>query len=82
MSQEPSDQVPNGQPKPLPNDFDLALLEPDIDPETGIDLSLIRLNLQRTPWERILANNDVINFGEGLRAAVEKHYGTLKPTKD
>lgn len=47
-------------------------LRPEIDPETGIDLSLIDENLKLTPWERLLANNDVINFVEGARAALRE----------
>ena len=29
-------------------------------------------SLTMTPWERILANDDMINFGDSLRAAMEK----------
>lgn len=29
-------------------------------------------SLAMTPWERILANDDIINFGDSLRAAMEK----------
>lgn len=47
-------------------------LRPPVDPETGIDLSLIDENLKLTPWERILANDDTINFGNILRAAMSK----------
>ena len=82
MPEDSSSPAPNSEPKLLPEDFDLALLEPDVDPETGIDLSLIRLNLQLTPWERIVANNDAINFGDTLRAALEKRSRTSKPLKD
>jgi hypothetical protein len=28
--------------------------------------------LAMTPWERILANDDMVNFGDSLRAAMEK----------
>ena len=49
-------------------------LRPSVDPETGIDLSLIDVNLRRTPWERILANNDTINFIELARAALKKNH--------
>lgn len=47
-------------------------LRPDIDPESGIDLSVIRENLKLTPWERILANDDTVNFCEMARAAVNE----------
>jgi len=56
----------------LPEGFDLSLLEPEVDPATGIDLSLIDLNLQMTAWERIVANNDLLNFSESLRAGMEQ----------
>jgi hypothetical protein len=29
-------------------------------------------SLAMTPWERILANDDMMNFGEMLRAAMER----------
>jgi hypothetical protein len=29
-------------------------------------------SLAMTPWERILANDDMINFGNSLRVAMEK----------
>jgi hypothetical protein len=47
-------------------------LRPRIDPETGIDLSLIEENLRLTPWERMLANDDAVNFGNMLREAVAR----------
>lgn len=31
-------------------------------------------SLAMTPWERILANDDMVNFGESLRAAMEKRH--------
>jgi hypothetical protein len=80
MIDESSCPASNSDTKLLPEDFDLALLEPDVDPETGIDLSLIRLNLQKTPWERIVANNDVINFGDGLRDGVARYYAASRQT--
>ena len=38
------------------------------------DNSIAMLNdsLEMTPWERILANDDVVNFGDSLRGAMEK----------
>ena len=40
----------------------------------GGDHESMSLNdsLAMTPWERILANDDMINFGDSLRAAMEK----------
>ena len=43
-----------------------------------VDLSLLRLNLAKTPWERMQANDDALNFAESLRAAVEKRNAKLK----
>jgi hypothetical protein len=45
-------------------------LRPKVDPVTGIDLSLIDENLKLTPWERIQANDDAVNFGNMLREAM------------
>ena len=45
-------------------------LRPQIDSATGIDLSLIDENLKLTPWERILANDDTINFIDSARTAL------------
>lgn len=49
-------------------------LRPSVDPESGIDLSLIAENLKLTPWERILANDDTINFIDAARAALSKRH--------
>ena len=40
--------------------------------EGDIDLSLLRDSLAKTPWERMQANDDALNFGETLRAAMKK----------
>ena len=45
-------------------------LRPEVDPVTGIDLSLIEENLKLTPWERMQENDDAVNFGNMLREAV------------
>ena len=37
-----------------------------------IDLSLLKDSLAKTPWERMRANDDALNFAESLRAAMEK----------
>ena len=47
-------------------------LRPTVDPATGIDLSLIEENLKLTPWERILANDDTINFIDTVNAAMNE----------
>jgi len=49
---------------------------PRVDPETGIDLSLIEDNLRLTPWERLLANDDTINFLEMARTALIQSHAT------
>lgn len=33
---------------------------------------MLQDSLAMTPWERILANDDIVNFGDSLRAAMEK----------
>jgi hypothetical protein len=38
----------------------------------GIDFSLLEDSLAKTPWERMLANDDALQFADSLRAAVEK----------
>jgi hypothetical protein len=38
----------------------------------GIDLSLLKDSLAKTPWERMQANDDALNFGESLHSAMEK----------
>ena len=47
---------------------------PRLDPETGIDLSLIEENLKLTPWERVLANDDTINFIDMAREALNRRH--------
>ncbi|MDB6137721.1 MAG: hypothetical protein JWO94_793 [Verrucomicrobiaceae bacterium] len=49
-------------------------LRPKTDPVSGIDLSLIEENLKLTPWERILANDDTINFVDMGRAALRQQH--------
>lgn len=41
----------------------------EFDSDNGLSLED---SLAMTPWERILANDDMINFGDSLRAAMEK----------
>ena len=40
--------------------------------EGDLDLSLLQDSLAKTPWERMQANDDALNFAESLRAAMEK----------
>lgn len=43
-----------------------------------IDLSLLKDSLAKTPWERMLANDDALNFAESLRTAMEKRNAKFK----
>ncbi len=44
----------------------------------GIDLSLLMDSLNMTPWERMQANDDALNFAESLREAMDKRNAKLK----
>jgi hypothetical protein len=37
-----------------------------------VDSAMLDDSLSMTPWERILANDDMVNFGDSLRLAMEK----------
>jgi hypothetical protein len=37
-----------------------------------VDISLLEASLRMSPWERMLANDDALNFGESLSAAMAK----------
>lgn len=41
-------------------------------PSSEIDLSLLKDSLAKTPWERMQANDDALNFGESLRVAMAR----------
>ena len=43
-----------------------------IPTDHDFDLSLLEDSLAKTPWERMQANDDALNFAELLRAAMEK----------
>jgi hypothetical protein len=43
-----------------------------------IDLSLLKDSLMKTPWERMQANDDALNFGESLRTAIQKRHAKPK----
>jgi hypothetical protein len=64
------------------NGQEVVLKEASVAYQTAVDgdvdLSLLRLNLAKTPWERMQANDDALNFAESLRAAVEKRNAKLK----
>ena len=42
--------------------------------DQAIDLSLLEESLRLTPWERMLANDDALNFAESLRAAMKRRH--------
>jgi hypothetical protein len=43
-----------------------------LGPDAGLDLELLEDSLAKTPWERMLANDDALRFADSLRAAMEK----------
>lgn len=43
-----------------------------------IDLWLLQDSLAKTPWERMQANDDALNFAESLRAAMKERHAKLK----
>ena len=53
---------------------------PDYKPavDADVDLELLKDNLTKTPWERMQANDDALNFAGSLRAAMEKRNAKLK----
>ena len=46
---------------------------PDAPPACeDVDIPLLEDSLSKTPWERMLANDDALRFSESLRSAMEK----------
>jgi hypothetical protein len=45
-----------------------------VSADGDIDLSLLRYSLAKTPWERMQANDDALNFADSLRTAMEKRH--------
>ena len=43
-----------------------------------VDVSLLKVNLAKTPWERMQANDDALNFAESLRTAMENRNAKFK----
>ena len=39
-----------------------------------IDLALLEDSLSKTPWERMLANDDALNFADSLRTAMDNRH--------
>jgi hypothetical protein len=55
------------------NEGALAYRSAESGAGTGdFDISLLEESLRMSPWERMLANDDALNFGESLRAAMER----------
>lgn len=44
---------------------------------SGVDISLLKISLAMTPWQRLQANDDALNFAESLRAAMIKSHAKL-----
>ena len=40
--------------------------------DSGIDLAWLKDNLLKSPWERMQANDDALNYAESLRSAMLK----------
>ena len=66
------------------NDTDqqFVLKEPSaayhITADGDVDVSLLKVNLAKSPWERMQANDDALNFAESLRTAMEKRNAKFK----
>jgi hypothetical protein len=66
---------------PDPRDIAVSALREAAQPHRAIEPgqrdpvpSWLEEGLTLTPWERMQANDDILNFGESLRAAMEKHH--------
>jgi len=68
----------------MPEDYqnEETMLKEDPRPYTDeagdIDLLLLKESLAMTPWQRMQANDDALNFAESLRAAMEKRHAKFK----
>ncbi|HOX57085.1 MAG TPA: hypothetical protein P5205_00120 [Candidatus Paceibacterota bacterium] len=40
--------------------------------DDGLDVWLLEESLAKTPWERMLANDDALRFADSLRSAMRK----------
>jgi len=45
----------------------------DVCPD-DVDLSLLEDSLALTPWERMQANDDAVNFAQSLHSAMLQHH--------
>jgi hypothetical protein len=50
----------------------------DVVTDGDVDVSLLKANLTKTPWERMQANDDALNFAASLRMAMEKRNAKFK----
>jgi hypothetical protein len=66
--------------KPANDEMVLREASPTYGGATGddIDLLLLKDNLAKTPWERMQANDDALNFAESLRTAMQKRNAKFK----
>ena len=37
----------------------------------GLDMSLVELSLQKTPWERLLEHDEALEFADALKAGAK-----------
>ncbi len=44
------------------------------DGTADVDISLLEDSLAMTPWKRMQANDDAVNFADGLRAAMQDRH--------
>jgi hypothetical protein len=63
-SVEKKTNSPEGALKEAPTDYHSA--------DSEIDLTLLRDSLSKSPWERMQANDDALNFAESLQTAMKK----------
>jgi len=66
---------------PSEHDHAMVLRETPLSHGGGaedFDLSLLKDSLAKTPWERMQANDDALNFGESLREAMKTLHAKLK----
>jgi len=47
-------------------------MAPPMPTRDEIDLSLLKDSLAKTPWERMLANDDALRFADSLQRAMKK----------
>jgi hypothetical protein len=52
--------------------FCIHSLQCRLGSEAEIDVALLEDSLEKTPWERMQANDDALRFADSLRDALEK----------